>query len=171
MSNPIHISQYSPDDLVRKVVLTRLNKQPWYVERKDFIALVAGAIITLAQLNLIPDTAPDWIHQLIGGITWAAALFVVSGTPGAVTKSMETRLANTAQELVVTTAQSGGQPAPANPAANDVLALERDQCAANAATVMGYGLEAHHGGAVEYADDPAPEDVVDPEGGQHRRVE
>lgn len=164
MSNPIHISQYPPSDLVRKVVLTQLNKQPWYVERKDFIAIVAGGIITLAQSVVIPIDAPTWIHVVIGIVTWAAALFVVSGTPGSITKSMETRLAKEAENL------EASQPvqavtlfnATAAPAQHDVLAMEREQVAHDTETnILGYGKECAHGGVAECAPEDEP-------GGAHR---
>lgn len=99
MSNPIPVSKYAPSDLTRKVVLTYLQKQPWYIKRKDLIALVAGAIITIAQLGLVPTDAPTWVNAVIGALTWVAALFVISGTPGAITPSMESRLASVAEEL------------------------------------------------------------------------
>ncbi|ATW62885.1 holin [Corynebacterium phage phi673] len=99
MSNPLPLTSYRPSVATRKVVLTYLNEQPWYVEKKDLITMVAGGVITLAQLNLVPADAPQWIHIAIGVVTWIAALFVISGTPGAVTKSMEQRLAQTAEQL------------------------------------------------------------------------
>lgn len=99
MSNKLPITAYRPSDATRKVVLTYLDQQPWYVQKKDLITMIAGGVVTLAQLNLVPASAPEWVHIVLGAITWIAALFIISGTPGAVTPSMEHRLAQTAAQL------------------------------------------------------------------------
>lgn len=99
MSNKLPITAYTPSDATRKVVLTYLDQQPWYVQKKDLITMIAGGVVTLAQLNLVPASAPEWVHIVLGALTWIAALFIISGTPGAVTPSMEHRLAQTAAQL------------------------------------------------------------------------
>lgn len=113
MSNKLPITEYSPSDATRKVVLTYLDKQPWYVQKKDLITMIAGGVVTLAQLNLVPSTAPDWVHITLGAITWIAALFIISGTPGAVTPSMEKRLAAVAEQLEQDVPPVEHQPEPA----------------------------------------------------------
>lgn len=139
MSTPIHISQYPANDIVRKAVLAELNKSSWFARHKASLSIAAGLLLTVLQSGVIDVTeVPSWVSYIISAVTWIAVLFVVAGTPDAVTPSMEDRLAQRVEELSADVSTAVDD---VRIQAHDVLATARDDATTALNTMLGIGVD------------------------------
>lgn len=104
-------SVVSQSDVVSRVVREALTRQSWFIRRKDTLAAVAGFVLQLANLLAVATQGlPTWAGAVIGTVIMGAQVVLHAATPGAVTPSMESRLAFLA-DRGATVEEPSGSPA------------------------------------------------------------